>query len=276
MSTKRKPTPAKISGMSVSELVALINETNKPPGGIAALHEIATHSFITRESKVLEVGCNTGYSSIELSRLTGAKVVGIDVVADSIQHARKKAEKENLNIDFLVMDATKMTFRREFDLVLCSNATSFMENKGQAIKGYKNALKPYGLLAAIPLYYVKEPPQDMLDALSKEIGVNVKPLTRDSWSKLFEDQGLELCYEKRFSFEHRTDKEISDYIRTNYTDPERKPLLRGFSDETRGALYGRYFEQYKLFNRNLQYMNASILIYRKVPETYEKELFRLR
>lgn len=270
-----KLTKEQIKRMTVAELVGLINEVNKPPGGIASLHEIVAHTFLTKKSKILEIGCNTGYSSIELRRLTGAQITGIDVVKESLEKAKRRAKEENLKITFLVLDATKMSFNEKFDLVLCSNATSFISDKKRAITSYVKALKKYGFLVAIPLYYVKNPPSEMLKELSKEIGVKITPFKRETWLKLFEDQNLELCYEKRFAFNNRTKDEISSYINEYYLDLKRKTVLKNCNKSVKDAVYKKYMKQYELFNRNLTYMNASILIYRKIPKTYEKELFRI-
>jgi ubiquinone/menaquinone biosynthesis C-methylase UbiE len=227
------PYKENIENMSVSELVSLIDEVNKPPGGIRALHEIAIHSFITPKSRILEVGCNTGYSSLELKRLTGAEVIGIDVNGASIEKAKIRAKREDLDVRFIRSDATKMDFDNEFDLVFCSNATSFMQEKQRAMKNYKKALKTYGFLASIPIYYVKQPSKSMLKQLSKELNVTIRAFDRRYWLNLFADKELELCYEHPIKFERHTEKEVSEYIKEYYMT---KPQVRRFDQWLRALL----------------------------------------
>lgn len=260
-----------VQRMGVSELVSLIDEVNKPPGGIRALYEIALHSFITPKSRILEVGCNTGYSSLELKRLTGAEVVGIDINKKSIERAKARAMKEGLDVKFIASDATNMDFDNEFDLVFCSNATSFMAEKEKAMRNYKKAMKTYGFLAAIPIYYVKQPPKELLDQLSKEINVKIRALNKTYWLSLFEDDEMELCYEHAIKFEQLKEEEVSDYIKRYYMS---KPIVKKFNMRLRAALFNKYYAQYRLFNTNLAHTNATVLIYRKVPANYEKELFK--
>ena len=203
--------------------------------------------------------------------MTGARVVGIDVNEQSVEKAKSHAKEAGLNIDFRVLDATNMNFENEFDLILCSNTTSFIENKKAALACYKKALKTFGILAAIPIYYVRKPPVKMLDALSNELKVTIKAFTRNYWLSLFEDDDLERCYEKSLSFKHCTPDEIHSYITKYYLS---KKLLKRFDASIKKDLFEKYLKQYLLFNKNLSFTNASVMLFRKVPSGYEKELFK--
>jgi len=64
-----KITPKEIKEMDYNQIIGLIKETNRPPGGRKTVFEIVNRTCIDRESKVLEIGTSTGFTAIELSKL---------------------------------------------------------------------------------------------------------------------------------------------------------------------------------------------------------------
>jgi SAM-dependent methyltransferase len=77
---------------------------------------------------ILDVGCGTGRHTIELSK-RGYTVTGVDLSANQLASARKKAKAAGLKIDFHQMDARKLPFSAEFDvaIMLCEGGFSLME-----------------------------------------------------------------------------------------------------------------------------------------------------
>lgn len=267
----RKKIKQEIGQMSLSELVAYSGEMNKPSGGIKTIHSIIRNAFINQKSTVLEIGCNTGYSSIEIKHLTGADVYGIDTIQRSIELARQNAERRGLKIKFSRADATKLKFKDEsFDVVFCSNVTSFIKNKELAVANYKRVLKKYGFLVAAPIYYLHKPPADLLKKVSKELNAEIKYYAKKDWVKIFEDKYLELCYSEDYKYKTNTPDEIDAYIKNVIL---KSPVLMHASKDIKKAIYNKYFKQLTIFNENLKHAGFSILIYRKIPSDYQKELF---
>lgn len=67
---------------------------------------------------VLDIGCGTGFFSLELAR-HGARVVGVDSSAGMLEVAREKARREKLPVSFHQAGADSLPFAsRSFDLVL--------------------------------------------------------------------------------------------------------------------------------------------------------------
>jgi 2-polyprenyl-3-methyl-5-hydroxy-6-metoxy-1,4-benzoquinol methylase len=137
--------------------------------------------FIEREinydktSRILDIGCGTGRHSIELAK-RGYRVTGIDLSESQLKRAKEKVSQQNLSINFEKLDARKLTFLNEFDLVimLCEGAFSLMETDDmnfQILCNASNALKSKGQLifttlnGLFPLFHsVKE----FLASASKE------------------------------------------------------------------------------------------------------------
>ncbi len=95
---------------------------------------------------VLDVGCGTGNFSLKLARL-GLKVTGIDVSAEMLNVAKKKAEAQDLTINFLEMDAQNMEFPDGFfDGVFSLAALEFIQKPDKALDEMFRVLKKDGRL----------------------------------------------------------------------------------------------------------------------------------
>lgn len=79
--------------------------------------EFAELSSKYTSKRVLEIGCGLGIYTISAA-FKGAIVSAIDISDYAIKEAQKRANNENLKIDFRVMDAENLKFKDgEFDLV---------------------------------------------------------------------------------------------------------------------------------------------------------------
>lgn len=116
--------------------------------------------------KILDVGCGTGRHTIELSK-RGFTVTGIDLSETQLQRAREKAERDNLQINFLKQDARNLSFINEFDLaiMLCEGGFPLMETDEMNYKilnSVTKSLKENGKLifttlnGLFPLYHSVE------------------------------------------------------------------------------------------------------------------------
>jgi len=104
--------------------------------------------FIERELnfnkslKILDVGCGTGRHSIELSR-RGYSITGIDLSESQLAHAREKAKRSNLQIEFLKHDSRNLPFNNEFDaaIMLCEGGFPLMETDEMNFEILKNVTR---------------------------------------------------------------------------------------------------------------------------------------
>jgi len=92
--------------------------------------------------RILDVGCGTGRHSIELSK-RGYKITGIDLSMSQLARAEKKAEENNLKIDFVKQDARNLTFSCEFDvaIMLCEGGFPLMETDEMNFEILKSVTK---------------------------------------------------------------------------------------------------------------------------------------
>lgn len=95
-------------------------------------------------TKVLELGCGTGYFTRELMD-TGAKITAIDISPDLLEVARSEIQAGN--VEFIVDNAYEMSFEDEtFDHVIGSSVLHHLEIN-QALAEIYRVLKPGGRIA---------------------------------------------------------------------------------------------------------------------------------
>jgi tocopherol O-methyltransferase len=80
-------------------------------------------------SKILDVGCGIGGSSIWLAKNLGARTVGITISPGQIEIAQKMAQEQNVNSLFLLMNAEEMEFSEPFDVVWLVAALTHFNNQ---------------------------------------------------------------------------------------------------------------------------------------------------
>jgi ubiquinone/menaquinone biosynthesis C-methylase UbiE len=94
---------------------------------------------------VLDLCCGEGHNTRILAK-KGAKVTGIDFSPKQIELAKQEERKENLGIEYMVMDAADLTRLQDscFDLVTCFMALQDIEYYRKAVSEASRVLKPNG------------------------------------------------------------------------------------------------------------------------------------
>ena len=262
-----------INKLSYTDFVSLIKEENRPSGGKFTIREIAKNSFINENSRVLEIGCTNGFSSLEIHKLTNCNVIGIDINKNSVDNANERIKLNGLDpkkISFEYGNAEELKFNdNEFDLIICGNAMSFVSNKSKAVNELKRVLKPNGFISIVPIWYLNEPDKNVISKVNDELGFKIECTFEKDWSS-YDKWGLELYYKRNYRFIKRTKKEIEDYAK-NMIDS--KEHLKIYNAEEKKEIIKRWIRTMCVFNDNLSMTNFSIILLRKSLEKEEEELF---
>jgi ubiquinone/menaquinone biosynthesis C-methylase UbiE len=103
-------------------------------------------------SLVLEAGCGVGAQTVTLARNSpGARIVSMDIAADSLAAARAKVEAAGLgNVRFQQADLFALPFEREsFDHVFVCFVLEHVSRPLEALARLKDVLKPGGTITVI-------------------------------------------------------------------------------------------------------------------------------
>lgn len=163
-------------------------------GGLAATQSLIHLCQIDQDSYVLDVGCGVGVTACYLARKTGCKVMGIDIVEGMIERSHQRARKMGLTgqVDFRLADVQDLPFENDsFTVVISESVTAFPPDKAKAVSEYHRVLKPGGYVGLNESTWLKfPPPQEMVEWVSRDIGMSAVPLPANEWEKLLLDAGF--------------------------------------------------------------------------------------
>jgi ubiquinone/menaquinone biosynthesis C-methylase UbiE len=102
-----------------------------------------------REIDALDVGCGTGFLSLELA-VRGHRVTGIDFAPAMLAEARRKAVERGFAIRFEEGDAEQLSFAAaSFDLAICRHLLWTLPHPEAAVAEWIRVLRPGGRLVVI-------------------------------------------------------------------------------------------------------------------------------
>ena len=96
--------------------------------------------------KILELGCGGGQCSIAFAK-QGARVTGIDLSEEQLKYARKLAEKENINVNFVhgsFQDLKKIK-TSDYDIVFSAFAFQYSPDLNKLFRQINRVLKEKGI-----------------------------------------------------------------------------------------------------------------------------------
>jgi len=153
-------------------------------------HDEVLHAAaaVAAHDRVLDVGCGTGVSTRRAARAaTAGRVLGVDVSAPLVQHARRLAAEEGLtHAEFAVADAQTHAFPAAgFDVVMSRFGVMFFDDPSAAFANLAAALRPGGRLAV--LVWQRQVDNEWSGAVAHALGIDGDPAAQ-AWSLADPDQ----------------------------------------------------------------------------------------
>ena len=155
-----------------NELVRVLFGDSLHPGALSLTEKLGKEINLSKENKVLDVGCGVGTSSIFLAKKFGCSMTGIDLSEKNIKIAESFATEQGLEslTNFLVGDAEKFDLSDNmFDSIICECSLCLFPDKAQAAKEMFRVLKKDGNLGISDVVIRGELPEEMQNALFKFI-----------------------------------------------------------------------------------------------------------
>lgn len=120
------------------------------------IHNLVT-SFYLRDQKVidtngkviLDAGCGSGYKSLILAEANpGAKIVGVDISAESIKLAEQRLKHHGFdNVEFFTTSIEELpSLDYQFDYINCDELLYLFPEPAIALKSMQSVLKPNGII----------------------------------------------------------------------------------------------------------------------------------
>lgn len=144
--------------------------------------------------KVLDISTNKGFFAMLMAE-ERHDVVAIDSDINAINNCKNRADKENLKIDFRVMDKSTLDFNdKTFDLIISSNITWDIQSPTNSFKEWKRVLKDNGTLVYFDSNWglsksIEERPYLDRELLNK-VGFREVSIDEKIYSKVFKEEGV--------------------------------------------------------------------------------------
>lgn len=146
---------------------------------------ISNHCKVSKETKILDLGCAAGILDIGLAKEYGCKVKGIDIVPEFISDAKMKAGQNHVDslCEFQIEDINRsFNNERDYDIVIYSLVGDVLGNWTETAINLKKTIKKQGCII-------------ILDSFCNSSDNGSYP-TRLQWSGIFKEAGLKLQYEQ--------------------------------------------------------------------------------
>jgi ubiquinone/menaquinone biosynthesis C-methylase UbiE len=122
-------------------------------------------ALLPKDGRVLEVAPGPGYFAIELAKLSGYRITGLDISETFVEMAQRNAEQAGVRVEFRVGSASEMPFEKEqFDFLFCRAAFKNFSEPVRALQEMHRVLKPGGRAFIIDLRR-----DASMEAISKEV-----------------------------------------------------------------------------------------------------------
>ncbi len=132
----------KVYGSHIHDGYYITGRETKEEAQINLIKMLIEKCDIKRGSRILDVGCGIGGSSIWLAQNLGATTTGITISPVQVKMATQLARKEHANSTFLLMNAEEMEFSEKFDLIWVVGVMTHLNNQQRFIeRGIKYLVK---------------------------------------------------------------------------------------------------------------------------------------
>jgi ubiquinone/menaquinone biosynthesis C-methylase UbiE len=183
--------------------------------------------------RILDAGCGSGLTTIELAKLSNGKVVGIDIDQSLLTELKRKIEREDLSdrVETRKCSMFELDFPDEtFNIVWFEVATRMIGFE-KALKEWRRLLKPNGFLVIHDEIKTVSNKREEISSLGYKV-VNQFFLPKDAWwieyYRPLENRikGLQEKYKNNLEV-LRTLKEVLDEV----------DMVKGKPEEYRSAFY---------------------------------------
>ncbi|BDZ70475.1 class I SAM-dependent methyltransferase [Methanobacterium petrolearium] len=132
--------------------------------------------------KILDIGCGTGLPTLELARMSGGEVIGIDIDQDSLDILKEKIEKMGLEkqIETINCSLFDLPFPDESFDMIWSEGSIFIIGFKRGLKEWKPLLKDQGFLVVHDQYHDHAKKLEIIEKCGYKL-LNSFLITHQTW-----------------------------------------------------------------------------------------------
>ena len=163
---------------------------NFHPGGEYLTRRTVAVMGLPQAAVVADLGCGTGTTALMLARGTRLRISGVDISASNIERAVRRADTENVTLDFHQADTCQLPFAdQELDGVLAECSLSLVRDQAAALGEIRRVLKTDGKLAVTDMAVTGRLPEDIAQVIAPWTCLG-EARDQESWIGLFTAAGF--------------------------------------------------------------------------------------
>jgi SAM-dependent methyltransferase len=264
---------SKFENISYTDFIGWINQWNVLPGAYNTLSKWRVYSSLNEKSHLLEIACTTGFSSRELSILSGCGGLGIDISQRSVDTAIKNKEiySPNIKIEYKTADAYRFLDKKTFTHVVVGSGLGFFDNPKAILEHIPSLLTDGGMLLASPFYINKKIPQKLVKKAKEIFGINITQQNYKQIMSMYSD--YEILFEERNILIPEIKKELKHYCVSTLKKLSEEGVI--LSKAEYKMAYNRLMRIKLMSNELRPYQGYVVLVLRYRKFTYQKRCVEL-
>ncbi|MDQ0188464.1 class I SAM-dependent methyltransferase [Alicyclobacillus cycloheptanicus] len=176
--------------MDYQDVLAEVGAGSAHPGGMASTELWLQHVSLSPSDCVLEIGCGTGRTLVEVQRRFGCQVTGVDIRPAMIRKAKQRAKLLSIPAKFLVGNAESLRFPSGvFDVVITESVNVFCDPEKSISEVYR-VLKPGGHYVDVEMLVTEPVTEAWRETVAEAYGVRQVP-DLGGWRTSYRKAGFE-------------------------------------------------------------------------------------
>ncbi|MGB9434352.1 MAG: class I SAM-dependent methyltransferase [Candidatus Acidiferrum sp.] len=171
-------------------------DESKETAQIQLIEYLARLADIRPGSRMLDIGCGFGGSSLFLAKHYGVDATGVTISPVQVAMANRGALENNLNAKFLLMDAEALDFSSPFDLLWSVESISHYQDPARFFSSAAKFLKPGGTFALTDWFRKEDlslaERKKFIDPIDKAMFVELREM--DEYARFLGSAGLHVTH----------------------------------------------------------------------------------
>jgi SAM-dependent methyltransferase len=175
--------------MDYQDVLAELGVGSAHPGGFASTMAWLPLIPWVSTMSVLDVGCGTGRTLLEIKGSFGCDIYGIDIRPKMIKKAQIRAKMRGQSGQFVSATAESIPYRDgQFDVVMTESVNVFVDAK-QALSEYYRVLKPGGWYVDVEMMILGPVNDEWKTSATEVYGAKYVPDSR-GWKTMYANAGF--------------------------------------------------------------------------------------